>query len=139
MKIDLNTSHCRWMLFTKNNKVITENIARGVTWKKVYKEEFGNIKAVCFQLIPSGKKIFVPEGEDYWSFEEFIAMAGQTVPTHTKRGICSLENRKLGLWNVILIENDGKWKKEIMTCEEIGYDVRNYINAQDKERNRKWQ
>ena len=138
--IEVNLSKCRWMLFTNNNKLVTENHNQGITWKETYKQEFGNMKALCFQLIPSGKKIFVPESNygEYWTFDEFEAVAGQSNPTHTSRNICSLRDKELGLWDVVTVDHAGSHTKTAMTNNEIGYEVRAYLNVNDKERNRKY-
>ncbi len=128
------------MLFTKNNKLITENHNQHITWKATYKYEFGNMKALCFQLIPSGKKVFAAESPygEYWTFEEFEALAGQSNPTHTSRNICSLRDNKLRLWDVVTVYSDGSHKKTVMTDGEIGYEIRSYINRDDAERARQY-
>jgi len=138
-KIEINLSKCRWMLFTKNNKLITENHNQGITWKNVYKQEHNNFKAVCFQLIPSGKKIFVKESPyaEYWTFEEFELVAGQTVPTHLSRNLCSMKDKDLGLWDVLSVDAEGKSKNIVMTSNEIGYEVRSFLNKEDKEKIRR--
>lgn len=136
--IEVNLSKCRFMLFTNNNKLVTENHNQGITWKKVYKNECGNMKALCFQLIPSGKKVFAAESPtgEYWTFEEFVAIAGQSVPTHISRSICS--QREPGLWDITTIGNDNSITRTVMTDNEIGYETRVFINAVDKEHNRKY-
>ena len=139
MITEVNLSKCRWMLFA-GSKLITENHNQGITWKKVYKQEHGNMKALCFQLIPSGTKVFVPESKygEYWTFEEFQLVAGQSVPNHMARGICSLKDKDLGLWDVIIIGNDGNRDNVVMTSKEIGYEVRSFINAKEAEIIRKF-
>jgi len=132
--IEVNLSKCRWMLFTKNGKLITENYNQGVTWKKTYKHEFGNMKALCFQLIPSGKKVFAPESEEYWTFEDMEVKAGQSVPTHVSRNICALRDKKLGIWDVVSVDAFSNVRRTVMSSNEIGYEVRSYINVEDANR-----
>jgi len=140
MILEINLARCRWMLFTKNGKLITENHNQHITWKATYKHEFGNMKAVCFQLIPSGKKIFATESKygEYWTFEEFEALAGQSVPTHLSRNICSLMDKELGLWDVLSVNSNGDSKKTVMTSNEIGYETRSFISRDDAERTRQY-
>jgi len=128
------------MLFTKNNKLIVENHNQGVTWKAVYKNEHNNMKALCFQLIPSGRKIFVPESPygEYWTFEEFEAVAGQAHPTHTNRHICSLQDKEMGLWKVCKVDSKGNHSFTMMSNNEIGYEVRLYLNKEEKENKRRF-
>jgi len=138
-EIEINLSKCRWMLFTKNGKLITENHNQGITWKKVYKQEFNNLKALCFQLIPSGKKIFAAESphDEYWTFEEMIVLAGQSIPKHTSRSICSLRDKKLQIWDVVTVHMNGDTERTVMSSKEIGYETRAFINIEDKELIRK--
>ena len=133
---DIDISKCRWMLYLKNGKIITENHGRGITWTRVYKQECNNMQMLCFQLIPSGKKVFVAESPygEYWTFEEFEARAGQRIPTHMLRGICSLKDKELGLWDVVLVNNKNTHVRTVMTSKEIGYETRLYINKRDKVR-----
>jgi len=136
--IDVNLSKCRWMLFTKNGKLVTENHNQGITWKKTYKNEFGNMKALCFQLIPSGKKVFAAESDEYWTFEEMEVKAGQSIPTHLTRNICALRDKKLGIWDVVSIDAKGNVKRDVMSSNDIGYEVRSYINREDAEHARQY-
>lgn len=140
MKLEINLSKCRWMLYTKSGKLITENHNQKKTWKKTYKHEYGNMKALCFQLIPSGKKVFAAESPygEYWTFEEFEALAGQSVPTHLSRNICSLKDKELGLWDVVSVNSAGESRRTVMTNNEIGYEVRAFINREDAERIRQY-
>jgi len=134
MKLKMNLSNCRWMLYTNNNKLHVENLSQKKTWRKVYKNEYGNMKALCFQLLPSGKKVFVKESKygEYWNFEDLQAIAGQTSPTHVSRNICSLKDKELGLWDVVTVDMSGNISRSIMTNNEIGYESRIFINKEDK-------
>jgi len=140
MQLNINLSKCRWMLFTNRGKLVVENHNQKITWKKVYKEEFGNMKALCFQMIPSGKKIFAKESPygEYWTFEEFEVLAGQSVPTHLSRNLCSLMDKKLGIWNVLTVDAKGNHTYRLMSNNEIGYETRMFINREDKERARQY-
>lgn len=142
---EINLSKCRWMLFTKSGLVV-ENHNQGITWKNTYKHNFGAMQALCFQMIPSGGKVFVKESPfgDYWTFEEFEMVAGQSIPTHMTRNICSLQTVsdnggiKEGLWEVVSVDAAGKSTRSVMTDKQIGYEVRNFLNENEKERIRKF-
>ena len=132
--IEINLSKCRWMLFTKNGKLVTENHNQGITWKTTYKNEHGNMKALCFQLIPSGRKVFAAESDEYWTFEDMEVKAGQSTPTHLTRNICALRDKKLGIWDVLSVDAAGNVTRSVMSSNEIGYEVRSYINREDANR-----
>lgn len=140
MKKEMQLARCRWMLFTNDGKLVTENHNQGITWKKVYKQEFGNMKALCFQLLPQGGKIFAKESpfNEYWTFEEMELIAGQNVPIHLSRNICSLQRfeekdgLKLGIWSVKCITSDSNYEYEANDFD-IGYEVRNFVNKDEKQ------
>jgi hypothetical protein len=137
---EINLSQCRWMMFLKSGKVITENHSHGITWKKAYKENYQNIQAVCFQLIP-GRKIFAEESPygEYWNYEEMEVIAGQSTPTHISRSICSMMEQDIldintSKWKVKTIYVDGSVTESIKTGKEIGYSIRNFLNKDEKMR-----
>ena len=128
MKKEVSIPNIRWVLYTKT-KPIVENHEHGRTWKKVYKDNYNNIEALCFQLIPGGTKYFLPTSStgEYWTFEDFETGFGGSTK-HIARSICSKKETKFykdgsfqGLWDVITIDSSKNVKKSIMTSEEIGY------------------
>lgn len=125
---EVSIPNIRWVLFPKNGKPIVENHEHGRTWKKVYKDNYGNVEALCFQLIPECTKFFIPPSEtgEYWTFEELeTAFGGGT--RHISRSICSKKETKIvdgnfiSYWNVITIDYDKNVTKSIQTSEDIGY------------------
>jgi len=131
-KTEVSIPNIRWMAYLKNGKIIVENHEHGRTWRKVYKDNYGNIEALCFQLIPEGKKFFVPPSPtgEYWTFEDMSANFGGST-FHDSRSICSKKesviNSKTGemqaYWNVITIDKFKNVTKSIKTSEEIGYST----------------
>lgn len=125
---EVSIPNIRWIMYLKNGKPIVENHEHGRTWKKVYKDNYGNIEALCFQLIPEGVKFFIPPSEsgEYWTYEESITPFGGS-SRHVKRSICSKRETKLvdgkfvAYWNVISIDYNKQVTKSIQTSEEIGY------------------
>jgi len=126
---EVSVPNIRWIVFTKSGKTIVENHDHGRTWKKVYKDNYGNIEGLCFQIIPESTRYFItisPTGE-YWTFEDFeTAFGGST--RHIARSICSKQEVKFDengkgtvYWNVITIDSSKKMYKSVMTSEEIGY------------------
>ena len=138
---EIRLSNCRWMLFTQDNRLITENHNQGITWKSVYKQEYGNMKALCFQLLPQGGKVFAKESpfNEYWTYEEFELLAGQSVPTHVSRNICSLQSFKdiggikVGMWHVTEINVAYGRRTFMADDQDIGYEIRNYINKKEEQ------
>jgi hypothetical protein len=126
---EVSIPNIRWMMYLKNGNIIVENHDHGRTWKKVYKDNYGNIEALCFQLIPDNTKFFITVSptDEYWTFEDFeTAFGGST--KHLARSICSKQYVKFNengigtaYWNVITIDSNKKVHKSIMTSEEIGY------------------
>jgi hypothetical protein len=132
---EISIPNCRWILHNKTGKTIVENHDHGRTWKKVYKDNFGNVEALCLQLIPSGTKYYIdisPFGE-YWVFEEFEAYFGGA-NKHITRNICSMQEQKVledgsieVYWIVLTIDINGEVSKTIMTSKEIGYETLTFI------------
>jgi hypothetical protein len=138
MKKEINLSQCRWLMFLKNGKAVVENHNQGATWKKVYKDNYQNIQAVCFQIIP-GRKIFAEESPygEYWNYEDFEIVAGQSTPTHLSRSLCSMIDNDLtdvnkSKWKVKTVWHDGSVTESIKTGKEIGYEVRNFLNKEER-------
>ena len=131
-KMNIDVSTLRWIMFTKKGPVV-ENHSHGRTWKKAYKDNHGNIQALCLQNIPTASKYFVKESplNEYWTFEEFeYNMAGSS--THISRSICSLQQVNLkdpsqDLWEVLTVDAYGVHNSK-QTSKDIGFDVRNYID-----------
>ena len=121
----ISIENARWILYPEEGSPIVENHQFDRTWKKTYKENFGKIKSICFQLIPEGVKYFADPSEfgEYWIFEEFICQFGGT-PQHINRNLASKvqENE----WKVITIHADKSVTTSFMNTEEIGYNI-NYI------------
>lgn len=128
---EVSIPNIRWIMYPKSGKPIVENHDHGRTWKKVYKDNYGNVEGLCFQLIPDSTKYFItvsPTGE-YWTFEDFeCAFGGGT--KHIGRSICSKQEVKINqetgemsaIWNVITINANKEIIKSKMTSEEIGYN-----------------
>lgn len=133
---EISIPTCRWILHNKAGKAIVENHDHGRTWKKVYKDNYGNVEALCLQLIPEGTKYYIdvsPYGE-YWTFEEFDCNMGGT-SRHVSRNICSKQEEKFlenGLlktyWIVLTIDYNGNISKSIMTSEDIGYESIHFVS-----------
>ena len=122
----VSIENIRWIIYPEDGKPVVENHQFEKTWKKCYKENFGKIKSICFQLIPEGEKYFVEESilGEYWVFEEFVCQYGGT-RQHIYRNLASRIDENS--WNVITIEADKSVRKSIMSTEEIGYNI-DYIN-----------
>ena len=124
---EVSIGNIRWIIFPRNGKPVVENHQFDRTWKKVYKDNFNAIDAVCFQLIPEGIKYFAdpsPFGE-YWVFEEFICQIGGATK-HITRNLCS--KQKDNYWKVISINNFKRIQESYMTDEEIGYQSLHFLN-----------
>jgi len=126
MNKEVSIPNIRWVMYLKNGKTVVENHDHGRTWKKVYKDNFGNIEALCFQLIPQGIKHFITPSpyNEYWTFEDMeTAFGGST--KHLARSICSMQEKNLEtmetIWNVITIDANRNVIKSKMTGTEIGY------------------
>lgn len=126
---EVSVPNIRWIMYLKNGKNVVENHNHGRTWKKVYKDNYGNIEALCFQLIPESTKYFIPVSNEglYWTFEDLeTAFGGST--RHIARNICSKKETKLingefvTLWNVLTIDYNKKVSKSILTSKDIGYE-----------------
>jgi hypothetical protein len=137
---EINISQCRWMMFLKNGKLVTENHSDGRTWKKCYKDNYQNIQAVCFQIIP-GRKIFAEESPygEYWNYEDMEVIAGQSTPKHLSRSLCSMIEQDItninnSKWKVKTIHANGSVTESTKTGKEIGYEVRNFLNEDEKMR-----
>ena len=135
-EIDVGT--VRWVMYTKAGQTIVENHDKGRTWKKVYKDNYGNIEALCIQIIPKSERHFLtpsPSGE-YWTFEDMAVLAGQSRPTHLARSICSKQYVNIeemeSYWEVITVNSDGSVIKSIKTGSEINYENLNFINREEK-------
>ena len=128
---EIDVSTIRWIIYPKNGKPIVENHQYGKTWKKVYKDNYGNIEAVCFQIIPEGIKYFadVSPMNEYWTFEEFICQFGGSTK-HIARGLASRIDKDN--WSVVLMGMNKKMSKVIMNTKDIGYESLNFINAEEK-------
>jgi hypothetical protein len=122
----VSIENIRWILYPVDGKPIVENHQFERTWKKTYKENFGRIDSICFQLIPESEKFFIDKSptNEYWIFEEFVCQFGGT-PQHINRNLCSRINEND--WNVITIDYTKTPKRSIMSTEEIGYNI-DYIN-----------
>ena len=128
---EINPAKCRWMLYLKNGKIAVENHNQGKKWRAIYRNEYGNMARLGFQLVNKGIKIFVqdsPYGE-YWTFEDLEIVAGARTPSHKARAICSLKDKNLGLWDVVKVFPDGGYSRTVMTSSEIGYESRIYIKT----------
>ena len=123
----ISIENARWIIHTKDGKKIVENHQFERTWKKTYGENYGNIEAICFQIIPDGVKHFVDKSDldEYWIFEEFVCQFGGT-PQHINRNIASRIDEDT--WNVLTINADKTVTKSTMTTEEIGYNI-DYIKG----------
>ena len=118
----VSIENIRWICYT-DTQTIVENHQFGKTWKKTYKENFGKIKDICFQLIPDGVKYFIDKSEfgEYWIFEEFVCQFGGT-PQHINRNLaCKIDNDN---WKVITINSDKEISTSFMNTEEIGYNIK---------------
>jgi len=137
MDLNIEVNNCRWLLDTKSNGIITENHGRGVTWKKVYKEEYGQMKGLCLQILSTSTIIHAKESPfgEYWTMEEALAAVGSSIPVKWARYICSLQHvdpvTKIGVWDVKSINRRGEVGNHIMSDVDIGYEVRNYINPNE--------
>jgi len=125
---EVSVPNIRWIMHLKNGKMIVENHDHDRTWRKIYKDNFGNIEALCFQLIPEGTKYFIspsPFGE-YWTFEDMETPFGGST-RHIARSICSLQEKNLEtmqtIWNVITIDGNKNITKSKMYGDEIGYST----------------
>jgi hypothetical protein len=134
--IDVN--NVRWVMYLKNGKIIVENHDKGRTWKKCYKNNYGNIEAVCIQIIPKAERHFVtpsPTGE-YWTFEDMSVISGQARPTHIARNLCSMQyvniEEQESYWSVLTIYGDGNVKESIKTGSEINYESLTFVNREEK-------
>lgn len=123
----ISIENARWIIHTKDGKNIVENHQFERTWKKTYAENYKNIEAICFQIIPEGIKHFVDKSDldEYWIFEEFVCQFGGT-PQHINRNIASRIDEDT--WNVLTINADKTVTKSTMTTEEIGYNI-DYIKG----------
>ena len=122
---EVSIGNIRWIMHLKNGKKIVENHEHGRTWRKVYKDNFGNITGLCFQLIPEGTKYYIPISPygEYWTFEDMETLFGGST-RHLARNICSLEKNNLDgteVWNVITIDANKNVFKRRMSGTEIGY------------------
>jgi len=132
-KNEVSVPNIRWILYTKNGKTIVENHDHGRTWRKVYKDNYGNIEALCFQLIPESTKYFIPVSPfgEYWTFEDMeVGFGGDT--KHTARNICSKKrvqidkndiNKSKVIWDVITIDAQKNVFRRELTSEDIGYST----------------
>ena len=123
----ISIENARWIIHTKDGKNIVENHQFERTWKKTYSENYDNIEAICFQIIPDGIKHYADKSElgEYWVFEEFVCQFGGT-PQHINRNIASRIDENS--WNVLTVHADKTVSKSIMTTEEIGYNI-DYIKG----------
>jgi len=135
-EIDVNT--LRWIIYPKNGKPVVENHAFGRTWKKVYKDNYGNIEMVCLQNIPRSEKHFIspsPTGE-YWTYEDMVVLAGSSRPTHIARSLCSKQyvnvEEQESYWDVITIHQDGTVEKTLKKGSEINYTSLDFVNREEK-------
>lgn len=140
MKYEVSIPNIRWIMHLKNGKMVVENHDHGRTWKRVLKENYGNIVALCFQILPEAIKYYVPESPfgEYWQFDEFEVHNGGS-SKHTMRGLASKQENIINehgvmtaKWAVLLINSDKQAKEVFMTSEEIGYETIHFVNAQDK-------
>ena len=126
---EVSIPNIRWVVSLKNGKKIVENHDHNRTWRTVYKDNFGNIEQLHFQIIPEGL-IYVlqesPYGE-YWTFEDMeVKFGGST--QHLARNIASLQevnpmDSNDTKWLVITIDYNKNVSKRIMSGQEIGYST----------------
>ena len=120
----------RWIIHLTNGKAVVENHAHGRTWRKVYKDNYGNIEAMCLQKIPGGTKYYIKESptKEYWTYEDFEQAFGGA-SKHLARSICSKREVKLvddefiAYWDVLTIDANGNVSKSVKTSDEIGYST----------------
>ena len=130
-KPEISIGNVRWIMYPRNGKPIVENLQHGKTWKKCYKDNYKNIDALCFQLIPEGVKHFIDPSplNEYWVFDEFVYQVGGA-GQHISRNICSLQ--ETNKWLVLTINNYKETTKSYMTSEEVGYQSLTFLNAEEK-------
>jgi hypothetical protein len=128
----------RWIIYPKNGKPVVENHAHGRTWKTCYKDNYGNIDAVCFQNVQQSSKHFIspsPFGE-YWQFEDMFVLAGGGTPFHSARSLCSKQSVSVeeseSYWDVLTIDHRGQITTRTMTGSEIGYNSLSFINRNEE-------
>ena len=125
---EVSIPNIRWIMHLKNGKAIVENHSHGRTWRTVYKDNYGNIEALCFQLIPQGTKYYIKPSTtgEYWTCEDFEQAFGGS-SQHKARSICSKIDTKLvdgkfvAYWNVLTIDANKNVTRSVQTSEQIGY------------------
>lgn len=134
-KAQLDVTTLRWIMHLKNGKTVVENHSHGRTWRVVYKDNFQNIEALCFQKLPSQEKYYITPSpyNEYWCYEDFeVAFGGST--EHIARSICSLQEKSLmdasgnsDVFNVLTIDKDGGVTRSKQQASEIGYNSLSYV------------
>jgi len=123
----------RWIMHTRGGNTIVENHNHGRTWRKVYKDNYGNIEALCLQVLPGGIKYYIPistEGK-YWQTDTFESVNGGASMI-VERLICSKVETRIdketgtmeAYWNIIKVDKDKNVTKLVLTSAQIGYDER---------------
>jgi len=129
MRDDLDVGIVRWIVLTKDGRSVVENHNFGRTWRKVYNDEYGNIEAVCMQVLPEGIKYFAtpsPFGL-YWTFEDMETKFGGSTK-HMARNLCSMQegninNPEMALWEVTTIYPNKTVERKKMYQKDIGYST----------------
>jgi len=126
---EVSIPNIRWIVSLKNGKKLVENHDHGRTWRTVYKDNFGNIEKLYFQIIPEGIIYEIQESPfgEYWTFEDMeVKFGGGT--QHISRNIASLQevnplDKNDTKWLIVTVDYNKKVSKRVLSGKDIGYNT----------------